>query len=180
MLGLCLASLAVSCASLPAGSGITPASPEVAISIMRADQLQAMFGPDSPGNPYIEPVGLFTGRKDEFVVACVEIAALGPVHLEATAELLDGDGKAQGFLGKDDFLSYWGLPDESLRDGARRARLLENSYLPTLLGRIRPGLYYVVAIARYPIARPATVRFSVRTGTSEVKEFSFELLAPGS
>jgi hypothetical protein len=144
----------VGCASSPP---ITSSS--ASLSFASPQELRASYGYNYLTNPYLEPVSLLRGKKNEFIVLKIDLELAVPARVKFYASALSPDGKEVAELKNIElFQLYWDMQAEGEGSG-RRAPNLQRSYLPGFEFTARKGrnTYYAVLIGANPIPRPATV-----------------------
>jgi hypothetical protein len=135
-------------------------------------------------NPYLEPVSLFKGKLNEFIVFELKVNSKKSLNISLLGKLtsLDGQKLLAPLFDKDQLVDYWETYSHriSVEDNValeKKKNLIQTSYLPAQDFIHKAGMrgYYLVFIGTYPPVRPAKVDISVYTEDGEILNYLSEL-----
>lgn len=146
-----------------AGCATSPGNPieipSASARIVGRQELARKFGTDFLKNPYLEPVTLFRGKLEEFVVIEVSLSLPTARNVVIRADVRSKDG---AILAEQKDLSYMYTFTQAIisaddRDEIIRTDKLTRSYLPaaSISGKAGYTKYLVVLMGKNPIPRPS-------------------------
>ncbi len=129
-------------------------------------------------NPYLEPSGIFTGMKNEFVVLRMNIELPVATDVDFTAYVQDSAGKIVAeYKDLDSMRFFWSNWMTDQERNNQRSVTLTQTYAPRQVFTARKGTrsYYIVLMGKNPLPRPATVFAQVYVKGLESQTFEWEL-----
>lgn len=158
-----------------------PPPTEVAISARLLDKaaLKSAYGSKAGENPYIEPVGLVMGQREEFAVVELKVSLPAKATVSLSAQLDGPEGPGAELKYRDDFHAYWSIyedmPGTTLRSSKIDAVCLPSGQFESKAGT---RAYYLVFVGKNPIPRPAEISVQVVVKGQPMKAFILPLTNP--
>ena len=168
-----LALLFGSCATT---ASVTTAEP-LTITLVDKAAIKSAYGVRFATNPYLEPYGLFTGQKNEFVVVEARFNLPDPHVVLFDAAVYGPDETVLATLYDRAAMHRFWADWEGLANPETRKSAIDNACMPAARYAVPKGKrrYFLVCVGLNPLPRPASVRGSVVFDDGRRVDFDFPI-----
>jgi len=156
----------------------------VSARIVGTDELKKAWGLTYQVNPYLEPVTLFRGQFEQFIVLELSLSLPEDKAVSIVAFAKDSDGKTIATVKSCQEMIEFTATVKSPEKGDLQLRkeIVTRSYLPgeSFTGKVGTRKYLVVLMGKYPIvgAGDAVIQVFIDGRTPELVSLPFEYTAP--